>query len=215
MFVLSTKGLLKMSGGGRQYLEKFPLTGVILAGGKNVRMGVNKAFLTVSGQRIIDRTAALFNTLFRQVILVTTSPLEYASLDLEIAVDLFPDRSPLVGIYTGLYYASYSYAFVAGCDMPFISQPVLEHMVSIRSGYDIVMPLLDDGYHPLHALYSRRLLKPVEELIRRSTFKITALFPHARLCEVTAAELRPLDGDLRSFLNLNTPEDFRKVADQS
>src|SRR5512137_1794331 len=89
----------------------FPLAGVVLAGGKNIRMGVNKAFLTVYGQRIIDRTAALFNALFRQVILVTNAPLEYASLDLEIAVDLLPVNSPLVGIYTGLYYSSHAYSF--------------------------------------------------------------------------------------------------------
>ncbi|MCK5256074.1 MAG: NTP transferase domain-containing protein, partial [Deltaproteobacteria bacterium] len=33
-----------------------PVTGVILAGGKNIRMGGSKAFLEIAGQRIIDRT---------------------------------------------------------------------------------------------------------------------------------------------------------------
>jgi molybdopterin-guanine dinucleotide biosynthesis protein A len=190
-----------------------PLAGVILAGGKNIRMGVNKAFLTVYGQRIIDRTAALFNALFRQVILVTNTPLAYASLDLEIAVDLIPANSPLVGIYTGLYYSCHPYAFVAGCDMPLISRPVIEYLVSLCPGHDVIIPRLDDGYHPLHAVYSRRLIKPMAELIRGGTLKITEVFSHARLREVTAAELRPLDRELRSFLNLNTPEDLSKIAD--
>ena len=199
--------------GEHQCKDKFPLAGAILAGGKNIRMGVNKAFLTVFGQRIIDRTAALFNSLFRQVILVTNSPLEYVSLDLEIAVDLMHANSPLVGIYTGLCYSSYPYSFVAGCDMPLISGSVLEYMVSLCPGHDVIIPLLDDGYHPLHAIYSRRLIKPMEELIRGGKFKITEVFSHARLREVTAVELRPLDGELRSFLNLNTPEDLGKLAD--
>jgi molybdopterin-guanine dinucleotide biosynthesis protein A len=189
-----------------------PLAGVILAGGKSIRMGANKAFLTVCGQRIIDRTAALFNALFRQVILVTNSPLEYASLDLEIAADLISAHSPLVGIYTGLYYSSHPYAFVAGCDMPFISRPVIEYLVSLCPGHDVIIPRLDDGYHPLHAVYSRRLIKPMEDLIHRGKLKITGVFSHARVREVTAAELRPLDMELRSFLNLNTPDDLGKIA---
>jgi len=199
--------------GEQHHKNKLPLAGIVLAGGKNVRMGVNKAFLSVSGQRIIDRTVGMFTALFRQVILVTHSPLEYASLDLEIAADLLPVTSPLVGIYTGLCYSSYPYAFVAGCDMPFISGSVLEYMTSLCTGHDVIIPLLDDGYHPLHAIYSRRLIKPMEELIRAGKFKITGVFAHARLREVTAAELRPLDREFRSFLNLNTPEDLRRAAD--
>jgi molybdopterin-guanine dinucleotide biosynthesis protein A len=57
------------------------------------------------------------------------------------------------------------------------------------------------------------LIKPKGELIRGGKLKITEVFSHARVREVTAAELRPLDRELRSFLNLNTPEDLRKVTD--
>ena len=195
--------------------DTFPLAGVILAGGKNIRMGVNKAFIMVRGQRIVDRTTALFNAMFRQVILVTNTPLEYALLDLEIAVDLIPASSPLVGIYTGLRYSSYAHVFTAGCDMPLISRPVLEYMISLCPRHDVIIPLLDDGYHPLHAIYSIRCLKPAEELIRSGRFKITDLFSRVRVREVTAGELRPLDKQLRSFLNLNTPEDVWQLTEKS
>jgi molybdopterin-guanine dinucleotide biosynthesis protein A len=191
----------------------FPLTGVILAGGKNIRMGVNKAFITVSGRRIIDRAAGLLHSLFRQVIVVTNSPLAYAPLDLEIALDLVQQTGPLAGIYTGLRYASHPYSFIAGCDMPFISRAVLEYMISLCPRHDVVIPLLEDGYHPLHAFYSSRCMKPVEDIIRSGQFKITATFPRVRVREVTAAELRPLDQELRSFVNLNTPEDLRHVSE--
>lgn len=190
----------------------FPVTGVILAGGKNIRMGVNKAFITVDGQRIVDRTAALFNALFRQVILVTNSPLAYASMDIEIAFDLIPHTGPLAGIYTGLRYASSPYSFVAGCDMPLISRPVLEYMIALCPGHDLIIPRLEDGYHPLHAIYSSRCMQPVETLIQAGQFKITGLFPRVRVREVTARELRPLDRELRSFVNLNTPEDLSRLA---
>jgi len=192
--------------------DHYPLAGVILAGGKNTRMGVNKAFIKVGEQRIIDRTADLFKALFRQVILVTNTPLEYASLDLEIAVDLIHENSPLVGIYTGLCYSSHPYCFVAGCDMPSISREILTHMISRCPRQDVIIPLLDDGYHPLHAIYSKRCITTIEELIRSRKFKITDLFPYIRLREVTADELRPLDRTFSSVLNLNTPEDLKRLG---
>ena len=192
--------------------DQYPLTGIILAGGKNTRMGTNKAFITVYGQRIIDRTADLFNALFRQVILVTNAPLEYSLLDIEIAADLMQESSPLTGIYTGLFYSSSPYCFVAGCDMPLINRSVLEYMISLYPHHDVIIPLLEDGYHPLHAIYSKRSMKPMEDLLRAGKFKITDVFSRVRLCEVTAHEVRPLDPGLRSFFNINTPEDLNRLT---
>ena len=66
------------------------ITGIILAGGKNLRMGKNKAFLEINGERIIDRTKNLFVDLFDEVLLVTNSPLEYFDLNLRTVSDLLP-----------------------------------------------------------------------------------------------------------------------------
>lgn len=193
---------------GNRSHDGHPLSGVILAGGKSARMGTNKAFITVHGQRIIDRTADLFRALFRQVILVTNAPLEYAFLDLEIAADLIKEASPLAGIYTGLFYSSSPHCFVAACDMPLLKRPVLEYMISLCQHHDLIIPVLEDGHHPLHAIYSKRSMKPMEELMRAGRYKISDLFSQLRLREVTADELRPLDGSLSSCFNINTPHDL-------
>jgi molybdopterin-guanine dinucleotide biosynthesis protein A len=192
--------------------DKHPLAGVILAGGKSTRMGINKAFITVYGQRIIDRTVELFSTLFRQVILVTNAPLEYAFMDLEIAADLMRESSPLMGIYTGLFYSSFPHCFVVGCDMPLLNRSVLEYLISLYPGHDLIIPVLDDGYHPLHAIYSKRSMKSMAELMQAGQYKITDLFSRVRLREVTAHELRPLDAPLHSFFNVNTPQDLDRLT---
>src|SRR3972149_6109573 len=49
------------------------MTGIILAGGKNRRMGFNKAFIDIGGQRIIQRTIGLFRELFDEIILVANN----------------------------------------------------------------------------------------------------------------------------------------------
>ena len=97
------------------------MTGVILSGGKNTRMGENKAFLKVGEERLIDRTVRLFRRVFREVIIVTTSPLDYLDQEATIVTDILPEKGALGGLYTGLFYATDEYAFLAACDMPFLN----------------------------------------------------------------------------------------------
>ena len=191
--------------------KKQAVTGIILSGGKNIRMGKNKAFLEVGGQRIIDRTAELFQEIFSQVILVTNEPLQYAYLDIEIVTDLIPMSGSLIGIYTGLFYSSNTHCFVTACDMPFLNQKVVEYIISIKENYDVVIPHLKDGYHPLHALYSKRCLKSIEELINEDNLKIINFFNKVKVREITSNEMSSIDPVMNSFLNINTPEDLEKL----
>ena len=187
------------------------ITGVILAGGKSIRMGRNKALVEIHGQRIIDRTVALFQRMFGQVILVTNEPLAYAYLDAEIVVDLIPNRGSLIGIYTGLFYSSYPRSFVAACDMPLLNSKVIEYMIRVIPHYDVVIPHLNDGFHPLHALYSKRCMRFIEKITNEDNLKITSFFNTVKVREVTPEEIIPLDPPLSSFFNINTPEDLERL----
>jgi molybdopterin-guanine dinucleotide biosynthesis protein A len=188
-----------------------PVTGVILAGGKNIRMGESKAFLEIAGQRIIDRTVELFKGIFSQVILITNTPLEYSYLDIEIVIDIVPKRGALIGIYTGLFYSSHPYCFVTACDMPFLNRKVIEYMITISKDYDVVIPHLSDGYHPLHAIYSKKCINSIEKLIHEDNLKIIDFFDKIKAKEVTTDEINSLDPTLNSFLNINTPEDLTRI----
>lgn len=189
------------------------ITGIILAGGKNLRMGKNKAFLEIKGQRIIDRTKQLFVDLFDEVFLVTNSPLEYLDLNLRMVSDLFPEGGALGGIYSGLFHASHSHAFVAACDMPFLNKALISHLSTLSSGYDIVIPKMEDGWQPLHAVYSPKCLPFMENLLRKNNLKIIDFFHKVNKREVTTEEILPFDPQLVSFLNINTPEDLARAED--
>ncbi len=176
-------------------------------------MGKNKAFLEIMGQRIIDRTKQLFVDLFDEVFLVTNSPLEYLDLNLRMVSDLFPEGGALGGIYTGLFHASHSHAFVAACDMPFLNKALISHLSALSPGYDIVIPKMKDGWQPLHAVYSQKCLPLMEDLLRRSNLKIIDFFHKVNKREVTTEEILPFDPQLVSFLNINTPEDLARAED--
>ena len=188
-------------------------TGIILAGGKNLRMGQNKAFLEVQGERIIDRIKRIFVDLFDEVMLVTNSPRDYLDLNLRIISDLYRERGALAGIFTGLFHASFSHAFVAACDMPFLNPALIAHLVGLSPGYDIVIPRTEDGLQPLHAVYSRKCLPFMEDLLREGNLKILDFFHRVKKREVPAEEMIPLDPHLSSFLNLNSPEDLSRIQE--
>ena len=190
-------------------------TGIILAGGKNLRMGQNKAFLEVQGERIIDRTRKIFGELFAEVLLVTNSPGDYLDLNLRIITDLYREKGSLGGVFTGLFHSSFSHAFVAACDMPFLNRDLMSHLVSLSPGYDIVIPRTADGLQPLHAVYSRRCLPFMEDLLRQGNLKIIDFFHRVKKREVPTEEILPFDPQMTSFLNLNTPEDVKRIQDRS
>jgi molybdopterin-guanine dinucleotide biosynthesis protein A len=188
-------------------------TGIILAGGKNLRMGQNKAFLKVQGQRIIDRTKSIFVDLFDEVLLVTNSPLDYLDLNLRIVTDLYQEKGALGGVFAGLFHATHPHAFVAACDMPFLNKALISHLISLSPGFDIVIPKTEDGWQPLHAIYSQKCLPFMEDLLFKSNLKIIDFFPRVKKREVPTEEILPFDPQLLSFLNLNTPEDLVRVQE--
>jgi len=191
------------------------MTGIILSGGRSTRMGKNKAFLRVGGERLIDRTVRLFRAVFREVIIVTASPLDYLDQETVIVTDILPERGALGGIYTGLFYAGEEQAFVAACDMPFLNRSFIEYMASRATGYDIVVPAPPDGLQPLHAVYSRRCLPAIRDLLERKRLKITGFYPGHKLRTISPEVLSSFDPEGRMFMNVNTPEDILKLPSPS
>ena len=187
------------------------MTGVILSGGRNRRMGENKAFLAVDGERLIDRIVRLFRAVFKEVIIVTSSPLSYLDQEAVIVTDILPEKGALGGIYTGLFYATEEHAFIAACDMPFLNRDFLEYMVRQTVGYDIIVPAPPDGLQPLHAVYARRCLPVIRGLIERDRLKITGFYPGHRLLTISPEVIRSFDSEGRMFMNVNTPEDLRNL----
>lgn len=188
------------------------MTGVILSGGRSSRMGENKALLPVNGERMIDRTVRLFRTLFEEVIIVTVSPLDYLDQDAAVAVDIRPGKGALGGIYTGLFHARGERAFFAACDMPFLNRGFIERMISLASGYDIVVPVTPEGPQPLHAIYARRCLPVIRRLIDRDRLKIAGFYPGHRILAIPPEAIRSFDPEMKMFLNVNTRDDLHLLS---
>lgn len=187
------------------------MTGIILAGGKSSRMGFNKAFINMGGQSIIERTAALFKELFDEVILVVNDPAEYEKLDIFIATDIFKGAGSLGGIYTGLFHASSEYSFVAACDMPFLNKEVITKMIKISNKGNATVPFIMGKYHALHAVYSNKCIKPMEEMIKNKDLRITNLFEKININRLEEKDGFLTEQILSSLDNINTKEDLERA----
>jgi molybdopterin-guanine dinucleotide biosynthesis protein A len=184
------------------------VTGFILLGGKSSRYGSNKAFVEINGVRMIDRVAGVMKSIFYRVVLLTNTPEEYAYLRMPMVEDLVKGFGPMGGIYTGLMTLSDETGFFVACDMPFLSESLIRHMVDVRDDFDAVVPRMDWMLEPLHALYSKDCLPVIKEAIRQNQHQILKCFAKLRVRYVDEEELRLWDPDLRSFFNINKPQDL-------
>lgn len=187
------------------------MTGIILSGGKSKRMGTNKAFLSVEGERLIDRTVRLFKDIFQEVIVVTNSPLDYLDQDCTIATDIIKGKGALGGIYAGLFFALHEQAFVSACDMPFLNKSFIEYMIEHHGPYDIVVPQHSDGLQPLHAIYSRRCLPVIKKVVEQDHLKITGFYKGFKIKIIPETEINQFDPERKMFFNMNTRKDLEQI----
>ena len=184
---------------------------MILAGGRSRRLGMDKSLLKLEGQSLLERTVDRLTALSDDIIIVTNSPENYGSLalDARFVPDEQPGAGALMGVYSGLKAASHDSAITVACDMPFLSVPLLQHMLAKSSTYDVVVPRLGDFLEPLHAIYSKRCLPFMATLLEQGRKQIIAFFGDVDVHHVEEPTISKFDPLHLSFLNVNFPEDWQ------
>ncbi len=188
------------------------MTGMILAGGENRRMGRDKAFLELGGRPVIELVLEVFRELFGRIIVVTNTPERYRPYDVEVIQDALDLRCPLTGIYSGLLASRDDLHFVAACDMPFLNGRLISHLLQTADTHDAVVPLVNGLPEPLHAVYRRRIAPVIGDQLRRGERKISRLFDVVDVRYATDEEVARFDPQRRSFRNLNTPADYKEAV---
>ena len=188
------------------------MTGIILAGGRNTRIGTDKAFLEINGVRLIDRTIAIFQGIFEEIIVVTNSPLSYLDQNVTIVTDVLENKGPLGGLYTGLFFTFSQYAFACACDMPFLDGSFIKYMIEhCTDSKDIVVPYSGDGLQPLHAIYSKKCLPAMLNHLKRDKLKIIDLYKGLKILTIKEDVIETFDKGRKMFLNINSHADLRHI----
>jgi len=194
------------------------MTSIILAGGKSSRLGRNKALQIIEGRSLIQWVVDRIGLLSTEIIIVTASGEAlpcYSSVEIKTVTDIYPEKGPLVGIYSGLISASSSWAVAVGCDTPFLSVSLLKYMTQICSIYDVVVPRIKNKLEPLCAVYSKNCALPIQRLLEENELRIDRLFSMVKVNYIEEDEVNRFDPEHLSFFNVNSQTDLdraRKLA---
>lgn len=184
---------------------------VILAGGDSSRLGLDKLLLPVCGRPMIHRVLEPLRAVFDQVLVVGRPRPYLRDLDLAgVVEDSIPGVGPIGGLYTGLQHIPDEHAFFVACDMPFLDPRIMHRQVAcaLESRLDAVVPRYGPLLEPLHAVYSRRCLPVVSDLIHQGVYRIRRLYD---LVNVRYLDIESEALFRRAFCNVNTPEALREI----
>ncbi len=166
---------------------------------------------------LIERVLSRLSSFNSDIILVVNAGQSHNQFTrfpkLRFAVDIFPGRGPLGGIYTGLSASTTVKNLIVACDMPFLNVALLNYMINIADAYDIVVPRLKIGTENLHAVYSKKCLPAIGELINKNELRIFKLHSELNVRYVDEEEINRFDPNRLSFLNINTEADLKKAKE--
>jgi len=183
-------------------------TAIILTGGKSSRMGRPKALLPFAGEPLIAHVVRALKTIFAEAVVVAAPEQELPTLPAVLVHDDVAYQGPVSGIYHGLTASAGEVCFVTSCDAPFLNLALVAHLLSRISDCDVVVPYWQERLQPLHAAYRRSVAPLLREQLNRGELRPISLYPKVRTREIHEVEIRRIDPEGLSFLNMNSPEDY-------
>jgi len=184
---------------------------LILAGGENKRISVPKGFLKINSKSIIESNIELLKGICDRVVVSTNAPELYFSLDVLLIGDVVEQRGPMTGIFSTLINPDLSSVFVTACDMPFINVILIKYMIDRwENRWDALIPIFERNPQPLFGVYSKEIVTKMEKNIRSGKKKLRNFLREIKVLYVSEEEVRKIDREGRSFVNINTMEDFQR-----
>ncbi len=189
---------------------------IILAGGRGKRMGYQeKALIDINGKPLITYAIEKLEKVVDQIIISVRDKAQEELLNSVLpgnsySFDKYENTGPLAGILSGLLVCNDEYCFISACDMPFINGNVVKMLFSKCKNYDAAIPRREDGsIEPLHAVYKcRPMICKTKKAIERGERIILAPISKLKVNYIEMNEIRKIEADLRTFININTPEDI-------
>jgi len=187
-------------------------SGIVLAGGKSKRMGVDKRYVMFSGMNLLELSIKRLKGITEEVLVVMG---EEENLDIEDArfvLDVEKNRGPMVGLFSGLYEMKNLYGLVTPLDTPLLTSEFLNYLKENAIGYDVTVPRWKRRIEPLIAVYFKNILPIMKEWITKEKDLTPYLFIQEldlRVRFIEEEEISKFGNPEILFLNINTEEDLK------
>lgn len=185
----------------------------MLCGGQSRRMGRSKAWLPFGDEVLLQRVVRVLGEVAESIVVVAGPGQALPPLPSSVVIvrDPVAHQGPLRGIATGLAAlpATVELVYASSTDAPFLRQGWVTRLAELIGENDLAIPEVGGFLHPLAALYRRATTLPAAEtLLAADRLRPVFLLETLQGRVVTPEELRPVDPELETLRNLNTPEDY-------
>jgi len=189
------------------------VVGVVIAGGRSVRFGGEKAAAVLTGKPLLMWAAARLQRSCQSVAINTRSGTEAEVIasraGLTVLYDAEADpRGPLAGVSAGLMWAEERGAkllAVSPCDVPMLPLDLFPRLIE-AAGLGAAMAQTDDGLQPLCAVWPVSALAAVRDALTQGRHPATWM-----MLEKLGAR-RVYFQQAAAFANINTRADLTDLA---
>ncbi len=186
----------------------------ITAGGKALRMnGLTKAFISINGQRIIDRNLKILSPLFPNIIIISNNPELFSSdYSYPVYTDYYKNIGPLAGLHTALKNTLSEAIFLISSDLPYISTKIIEILITEyqKTEKDAIIPIMAGKIEPLFGIYSKKVFHKLEQYIESD--KGYAMRNFLKEVDTSYIAISNNQENRKAFYNINTPDDLREIT---
>lgn len=185
------------------------ITGIILAGGKNSRMGTDKGFLKLNGKHFIEHIIEVLSPLVSEIIIVSNNT-DYDVFNLKRVNDLIENAGPLAGISSGLLASKTEKNMVLSCDIPLINSEVLNLLINkIEEDSEIIQIESNDKTMPLIAVYNKSCETVFNTLLNQGERRLRFAVNQCKVKNIT------LNKEQEKWVsNVNTPEQLKEIRNE-
>lgn len=184
-------------------------TAIILAGGKSSRMGSDKGLVLLNGKPMISYIIEILKKMQIPIIIISNNE-NYKQFGLPVFADIIKEKGPLGGIYTGLKNSKTESNIIVSCDVPFLSNRIIELLINKDNGYPISIVQSNGKIHPLIGLYSKKIVKKLFDTILMEKLKVRSFIEEFPLntIELDKQEILEYENEIR---NINTQEELKNI----
>ncbi len=200
------------------------VSAAVLAGGESRRFGIDKALVPLPGGTtpMLEVVVQALLAVTADVVVIAPENRTYAQFGIPVVSERSPGQGPLGGLEMALGWTSHDRCIVVACDLPFLNPDLLRWMAAQAFTEDALVPMVsgtDPGGsstpnprpQPLHAIYRRSCLGAVQQLRSSGERRLGRLLELIDVRYLGDEEIRRIDPELRSLLNLNSLEDWTQA----
>ncbi|MFN7960045.1 MAG: molybdenum cofactor guanylyltransferase [Thermoanaerobaculia bacterium] len=180
--------------------------GVVLAGGRSLRMGKDKALLELGGEPLVALAARRLARIVQEVVIADAGR---SYLETWPSISDGPGAGPVAGLLGAAARFPGRCLLALACDLPNVTHELLA-LLREETSFDWVVPEGPRGLEPLCARYGPRALACLESRVAMGRFELWSLAeePGLRIRRLSGLALGSTLPSEQLFANLNRPGDL-------